>query len=253
MYGIDFTGGQVQEYSFAKPVSAEEARKVIDSIGIKDATIQQFTTRNEVLIKTASDETTKITEGFKAAFKDNPAQLLRVEKVGGSVGKQLKKNAFLAIALSLFGILVYIWFRFKNFIFASAGVIGIFHDVVIAMSWLAIVRGEMDLNIIAALLTIAGYSINDTVVIYDRIRENLRLYRKASMTEIVNMSVNQMLGRTVLTTGLTLLSVAAILIFGGEVLKPFAFVLLMGMASGAYSTVYISAPLIISWQSRHVR
>ena len=253
MYGIDFTGGQVQEYSFSKPISAEQARKVIDNIGIKDATIQQFTTNNAVLIKTASDETAKITEGFKEAFKDNPAQILRVEKVGGSVGKQLKKNAFLAIALSLLGILVYIGFRFKNMIFASAGVIGIFHDVVIAVSWLAIARGEMDLNIVAALLTIAGYSINDTVVIYDRIRENLRLYRKASMTEIVNMSVNQMLGRTVLTTGLTLLSVISILIFGGEVLKPFAFVLLMGMASGVYSTVYISAPLIISWQSRHTR
>ncbi len=253
MYGIDFTGGQVQEYSFTKPVSAEEARKVIDNLGIKDAAIQQFTTKNEILIKTASDETAKITDGFNAAFKDNPNQLLRVEKVGGSVGKLLKKNAYLAIALSLLGILLYIGFRFRNFIYASAGVLGIFHDVVIAMSWLAIVKGEMDLNIIAALLTIAGYSINDTVVIYDRIRENLRLYRKASMTEIVNMSVNQMLGRTVLTSGLTLLSVISILIFGGEVLRPFAFVLLMGMASGVYSTVYISCPLIISWQTRNKR
>jgi preprotein translocase SecF subunit len=118
------------------------------------------------------------------------------------------------------------------------------------MGALALVGGEMDLNIIAALLTIAGYSINDTIVIYDRIRENLKLYRKASMAEIVNMSVNQTLSRTVLTTFMTLLSVIAIFLFGGEVLRPFSFVLLAGMISGVYSTVYIASPLIISWHAK---
>jgi len=253
MYGIDFTGGQIQEYSFSKPISAEDVRKVIDGIGVKDATIQQFTNKNQVLIKTALDEANQIGEAFKNSFKDNPSELLRIEKVGPSVGKHLKKNAFLALIWSLGGILIYVGIRFKNIIYASAGIIALFHDVAIGMGSLAISGGEMDLNIVAALLTIAGYSINDTIVIYDRIRENLKLYRKASMKEIVNMSVNQTLSRTILTSFMTLLAVTSIFLFGGEVLKPFSFVLLAGMISGVYSTVYIASPLIISWQSRHLK
>ena len=253
MYGIDFTGGQIQEYSFASPVSAEEVRKSMDAIGIKDATIQQFANKNQVLIKTALDEATKISEALKTSFQNNPAELLRVEKVGPSVGKHLKKNAFLALMCSLGGILIYVGIRFKNMIFASAGVIALFHDVAVGMGALAIAGGEMDLNIIAALLTIAGYSINDTIVIYDRIRENLKLYRKASMREIVNMSVNQMFSRTILTSFMTLLAVVSIFLFGGKVLRPFSFVLLAGMISGVYSTVYIASPLIISWHTRHLK
>ncbi|MDP2911464.1 MAG: protein translocase subunit SecF, partial [Candidatus Omnitrophota bacterium] len=250
MYGIDFTGGQIQEYSFSKPVSAEDVRKVIDGVGVGDATIQQFASKNQVLVKTAADEANKIGEAFKASFKDNPSELLRVEKVGPSVGKHLKKNAFLALIWSLAGILIYVGIRFKNMIYASAGVIALFHDVAIGMGALALAGGEMDLNIIAALLTIAGYSINDTIVIYDRIRENLKLYRKASMTEIVNMSVNQTLSRTVMTSFMTLLAVVSIFLFGGEVLRPFSFVLLAGMIAGVYSTVYIASPLIISWHAK---
>ncbi len=253
MYGIDFTGGQIQEYSFTSPVSAEDVRKSIDAVGIKDATIQQFANKNQVLVKTAADETDKIGEAFKASFKDNPSELLRVEKVGPSVGKHLKKNAFMALMWSLGGILIYVGIRFKNMVFASAGVIALFHDVAIGMGALAMAGGEMDLNIVAALLTIAGYSINDTIVIYDRIRENLKLYRKASMREIVNMSVNQTLSRTILTSFMTLLAVTSIFLFGGEVLKPFSFVLLAGMISGVYSTVYIASPLIISWQNRQTK
>jgi len=253
MYGIDFTGGQIQEYSFANPVSAEEVRKSMDGAGIKDATIQQFANKNQVLIKTAADEAAKISETFKTNFQNNPAELLRIEKVGPSVGKHLKKNAFLALMWSLAGILIYVGIRFKNIIYASAGIIALFHDVLVGMGALAIAGGEMDLNIVAALLTIAGYSINDTIVIYDRIRENLKLYRKASMKEIVNMSVNQTLSRTVLTSFMTLLAVLSIFLFGGEVLRPFSFVLLAGMISGVYSTVYIASPLIISWQNRQAK
>ena len=253
MYGIDFTGGQIQEYSFTRAVSAEDVRKSIDAIGIKDATIQQFSNKNQVLVKTAADEADKIGEAFKASFKDNPSELLRVEKVGPSVGKHLKKNALMALIWSLAGILIYVGIRFKNIAFASAGVIALFHDVAVGMGALAMAGGEMDLNIIAALLTIAGYSINDTIVIYDRIRENLKLYRKASMKEIVNMSLNQTLSRTILTSFMTLLAVVSIFLFGGEVLKPFSFVLLAGMISGVYSTVYIASPLIISWQSRQLK
>jgi len=253
MYGIDFTGGQIQEYSFSKHVSTEEVRKIIDGIGVRDATIQQFVNKNQVLIKTSLDEADKIGDALKTGFQDNPDELLRVEKVGPSVGKLLKKNALLALIWSLAGILIYVGIRFKNMAFAAAGVLALFHDVFIGMGALAMAGGEMDLNIIAALLTIAGYSVNDTIVIYDRIRENLKLYRKASMKEIVNMSVNQTLSRTVITTFMTLLAVVSIFLFGGEVLRPFSFVLLAGMISGVYSTVFIASPLLISWHSRQTK
>ncbi|PIP68226.1 MAG: protein translocase subunit SecDF [Candidatus Omnitrophica bacterium CG22_combo_CG10-13_8_21_14_all_43_16] len=253
MYGIDFTGGQIQEYSFSKHVSTEDVRKIIDGIGVKDATIQQFVNKNQVLIKTSLDEADKIGDALKTGFQDNPYELLRVEKVGPSVGKLLKKNALLALIWSLAGILIYVGIRFKNMAFAAAGVLALFHDVFIGMGALAMAGGEMDLNIIAALLTIAGYSVNDTIVIYDRIRENLKLYRKASMKEIVNMSVNQTLSRTVITTFMTLLAVVSIFLFGGEVLRPFSFVLLAGMISGVYSTVFIASPLLISWHSRQTK
>jgi preprotein translocase SecF subunit len=220
---------------------------------MNDAIIQQFGEKNHVLIKTADDELAKINEAFAASFKDNTNQILRVEKVGPSVGKHLRKNAWLAILWSLIGILVYVGFRFKNFIYASAGVIALFHDVFAAVGFLAFTGREMYLTIIAALLTIAGYSINDTIVIYDRIRENLKLYRKASLREIVNMSVNQTLSRTILTSSTTLMAVLAIFLFGGEVLRGFSFVLLVGFVSGVYSTVYIASPLIISWHGKEVR
>jgi len=206
-----------------------------------------------VLIKTSLDEADKIGDALKTGFQDNPYELLRVEKVGPSVGKLLKKNALLALIWSLAGILIYVGIRFKNMAFAAAGVLALFHDVFIGMGALAMAGGEMDLNIIAALLTIAGYSINDTIVIYDRIRENLKLYRKASIKEIVNMSVNQTLSRTVITTFMTLLAVVSIFLFGGEVLRPFSFVLLAGMISGVYSTVFIASPLLISWHSRQTK
>ena len=252
-YGIDFTGGEIQEYSFKQPVKVEGIRKILLDIGIKDATIQQVSGKDQVLIKTSGDTASMISEEFKKSFSDNPAELLRVEKVGPSIGKHLRKSATLALLWSLIGILIYVGFRFKNIVFASAGVIALFHDVLVAIGFLAATGREMSLTVVAALLTIAGYSINDTIVIYDRIRENMKLYRKASMKEIINMSVNQTLSRTVLTSLTTLLAVSAIFFFGGEVLKDFSFTLLVGMIAGVYSTVYIASPLVMFWHTRKPR
>jgi len=165
----------------------------------------------------------------------------------------LRKSARLAVLWSLVGILIYVGFRFKNIGFAVAGVIALFHDVFVALGFLALTGRELNLTIVAALLTIAGYSINDTIVIYSRIRENLKLYRKASMKEIVNMSVNQTLSRTVLTTLTTLLAVSSIFFFGGDVLRDFSFALLIGIVSGIYSTIYIAAPLVIFWHKKRAR
>jgi preprotein translocase subunit SecF len=149
------------------------------------------------------------------------------------------------------GILIYVMFRF-NLKYGIAGVVALFHDVFIAIGALALTHRQFDLTIIAALLTIAGYSINDTIVIFDRIRENLRLVKKGSFIEVVNLSVNQTLGRTILTTGVTMLVVIALLFWGGAVLNDFAFCLFVGFLSGVYSTVYIASPLIISWHKKQV-
>jgi len=252
-YGIDFTGGQVQEYSFAEPVRIEEVRKTLLDIGIKEATIQNVGGKNQILIKTSDDVASRINKEFGRSFSDNPSQLLRVEKVGPSIGRHLRKSARLAVLWSLIGILIYVGFRFKNIAFATAGVIALFHDVFVAMGFLALTGRELNITIVAAILTIAGYSINDTIVVYSRIRENLKLYRKASMKEIINMSVNQTLSRTVLTTLTTLLAVCSIFFFGGEVLRDFSFTLLVGIISGIYSTIYIAAPLVIFWHAKRAR
>ena len=252
-YGIDFTGGQMQEYRFASPVETEDVRRSLVDIGIKDATIQSMEAKNQVLIKTSGDAASEITKEFKKSFSGNPAELMRVEKVGPSIGKHLRKSARLALLWSLIGILIYVGFRFKNVGFAVAGVIALFHDVFVAIGFLAATGRELNITIVAALLTIAGYSINDTIVIYSRIRENLKLYRKASMKEIINMSVNQTLSRTLLTTLTTLLAVVSIFLFGGEVLRDFSFTLLVGIISGIYSTIYIAAPLIMFWHTKETR
>ena len=252
-YGIDFTGGQMQEYRFASPVETEDVRRSLTNIGIKDATIQSMGEGGQVLIKTSEDAASKITKEFRDTFSNNPSELLRVEKVGPSIGRHLRKSASLAVLWSLIGILIYVGFRFKNVGFAVAGVIALFHDVLVAMGFLAATGRELNITIVAALMTIAGYSINDTIVIYDRIRENLKLYRKASIKEIINMSVNQTLSRTVLTTLTTLLAVVSIFLFGGEVLRDFSFTLLVGIISGIYSTIYIAAPLVMFWHTKGAR
>ncbi|NQT75432.1 MAG: protein translocase subunit SecD [Candidatus Omnitrophica bacterium] len=252
-YGIDFTGGQLQEYSFAREVRVDDIRKMLADIDIKDATIQHVEGKNQVLIKTSEDVASDINRKFREDFIDNPASLLRVEKVGPSIGRHLRKSARLAVLWSLIGILIYVGFRFKRVGFAAAGVIALFHDVFIAMGFLAMTGRELNLVTVAALLTIAGYSINDTIVIYSRIRENTKLYRKASMKEIINMSINQTLSRTVLTTLTTLLAVASIFFFGGDVLRDFSFTLLVGIISGIYSTIYIASPLVIFWHARRSR
>jgi len=252
-YGIDFTGGQMQEYSFSEAVKIEDVRNSLSDIGITDATIQSIGSKNQVLIKTFGDTASKISAKFKESFSSNPSEILRVEKVGPSIGRHLRKSAGLAVLWSLIGILLYVAFRFKKVGFAVAGVAALFHDVFVTMGFLALTGRELNLTIVAALLTIAGYSINDTIVIYDRIRENMKLYRKATMKEIINMSVNQTLSRTVLTTLTTLIAVCSIFFFGGEVLKDFSFALLVGIVSGIYSTIYIASPLVILWSVKRSR
>jgi len=250
-YGIDFAGGQVQEYSFKSPISVDVLRQTLKELGLADASIQQFKENPRVVfIRTTKEESSIITNKLKEKFPEQDIQVLKIEKVGPIAGKQLKTKAIYALIWSLAGILIYVTFRFKHFNFAAAGVLALFHDVLVALGFLAITGRQIDLLSVTAFLTIAGYSINDTIVIYDRVRENSRIYKKLSLYELINLSVNQTLGRTLLTSGVTLLVVVAILFYGGEVLGNFAFTLLVGFIAGVYSTVYIASPLVLAWSGQ---
>lgn len=251
IYGIDFAGGQVQEYSFKEAPDVEQVRAVLNEVGLGGAIIQQFKDAPKVvLIRTSEDKADELLLKLKEAFTGNEIDVLRIERVGPVAGKHLKDKAVWALTWALIIILIYVAFRFKHFNFAFAGVVALIHDVLVAFIFLIITGRPIDLLSITAFLTIAGYSINDTIVIYDRVRENMRINRKLSLYELINLSVNQTLARTILTTGLTLLVVISIFIYGGEVLNNFAFTLLVGFISGIYSTVYIASPLVLAF-GRH--
>ncbi|MFH0772215.1 MAG: protein translocase subunit SecD [Candidatus Omnitrophota bacterium] len=250
-YGIDFTGGQVQEFNFNKPPKVDDIRSALREINLGNAAIQQIKENpRDIIIRTSTDSIKDISKKLEETFKDNKSEIIRVEKVGPSVGHQLRMKAIYAMLCSLLGILIYVAFRFKHWNFAVAGVIALFHDVFVAVAFMAFTHREISLTVVAALLTIAGYSINDTIVIYDRIRENTRSHPKMALADLINLSVNQTLSRTLLTT-LTVLIVACVLfVYGGEVLNDFAFCLMVGFISGVYSTVYIASPLIIAFRGK---
>jgi len=257
-YGIDFAGGQIQEYRFEKPIDAEHLRGLFAKNGIEDVVIQIADTRQpetglivqNVILRSSEDSYSAVAEVFKQGLSDNPHTLLRVEKVGPVVGKTLRQRALFAIIFALGGILIFVGFRFHHFDFATAGVIALLHDVILTMGLLVALGRQIDLLVVTALLTIAGYSINDTIIIYDRVRENMTKMRKSSMAEIINTSINQTLGRTILTTVTTLLVVAALYFLGGEVLNTFALCLIIGFIAGTYSTIFIASPLVLAWQKK---
>ncbi|MCX5705131.1 MAG: protein translocase subunit SecD [Candidatus Omnitrophica bacterium] len=250
-YGIDFVGGQLQEYSFKTVPNVDRVREVTSELGLADVTIQQFKDNpHAILIRTKEDKSEALTTKLKSVFPAEDIQILRIERVGPVAGKYLKDKAILALLWSLIGILVYVAIRFKHWNFGAAGVIALFHDVLVALGFLAITGRPIDLLSVTAFLTIAGYSINDTIVIYDRVRENLRLNRKLSMAEVINLSVNQTMSRTLLTSGVTLLVVISFMIFGGEILSNFAFTLFVGFISGVYSTIFIASPLVLAWSRK---
>ena len=254
-YGVDFSGGLLQEYRFTQPMTADQLRSSLATVGLHEAVIQQYGSPNEWLLRTPdntkaeSDET--ILRTHEVLMNDYPSAqptLLRNEQVGPAVGKDLRQKAWLAIAWSMVGILVYVAVRFKHWDFAAAGVIALIHDVIVAAGALCLLGRQIDMVIIAALLTIAGFSSNDTIVIYDRVRENRRLNPKLSIREVINLSINETLSRTLLTSLTVIFEVAALYWFGGEVLRDFSICLLAGFISGVYSTVYIASALVISWR-----
>ncbi len=253
-YGIDFSGGQLQEYSFKTAPEIDKIRQAVKDLNLGETTIQQFKENPRiVLIRTTENKSTELSSKLKEMFPNEDIQMLKIERVGPIAGQHLKHKAILAIFWSMVGILMYIAFRFKHFEFALAGVIALLHDVLVALGFLSLTGRQIDLLSVTAFLTIAGYSISDTIVVYDRVRENARLNKKLGLRDIINLSVNQTLSRTIITTGVTLLTVLAIFLYGGEVLSNFSFALLIGFFCGAYSTVFIASPLALVWSRRGLR
>ncbi|NQS99976.1 MAG: protein translocase subunit SecD [Candidatus Omnitrophica bacterium] len=247
--GIDFAGGSLQEFRFTDPVSVDQVREVLKEIDLGDSPIQQYGDKRDILVRTYADTSDKIIDKFKATFPENDFQILRMEKVGPAVGKDLTSKAISALFFAMIAICIYISFRFE-FRFAIAAIVALLHDVLIAAGALSLTGREFSVPVIAALLTVVGYSINDTIVVFDRIREDLRLMRKASYKEIINASINQTLGRTVLTSLTTLLVVLALFLFGGAVINDFAFVLLVGVIIGTYSSIFVASPILVDWRKK---
>ena len=251
MYGVDFQGGQILEYKLTPAADVEEVRASLRNGGLDGLTIQEFTDIDGgVIVKSKDDVSTQVEEVLGKDFEK--VDSLRVTTVGPAVGKILKKKAYLAILLSLIGILLYVGFRFHHFDFATAAVIALFHDVLISLGFLSLAGFEVNLLTVTALLTIAGYSINDTIVVYDRIREISPKFHKLSLAEIINKAINSTLSRTIITSVTTIMVVVAIYILGGEALRGFSFTLLVGFIAGTYSSIYIASPLVLLFRKTRV-
>ncbi len=252
-YGIDFAGGTLVELKMPRPVDIEDVRRELRSIGMGDSTIQHYGSKNEILIRMMRSPTGiegfqgQIIKALEVVYGQGAVELRRTEVVGPQVGAALRRQATLAIAYALVGILIYITIRFE-FRFAVAAILALVHDVLITLGAFALTNKELSLPVLAAFLAIVGYSLNDTIVVFDRIRENLRLYRRESYEVVINRSINETLSRTILTSLTTLLVVLALFFLGGEVIHDFAFALLVGIIVGTYSSIFIASPLLILWQ-----
>ena len=255
-YGVDFAGGTLVQLKFDKPTSAEEIKKVLIPVPFKAATVQQFGDEpNEFLIRAQQTDSglkglrVQLLEKLYQKYGKDGVDMRRIEMVGPQVGKELRKQGLMAILYAMIGILVYVTWRFE-FRFAVGAILALVHDVLITLGMFSLAGKEIDLPIIAAFLAIIGYSLNDTIIVYDRIRENMGKHMKSGFPFTVNRSINETLSRTLLTSGTTMVVVLALFIFGGGVIHNFAFALLVGVVVGTYSSIFVASPLLIAWQER---
>jgi preprotein translocase subunit SecF len=251
-FGIDFAGGSLIQIKFKDEPNADKIRSALKPMGFEGSIIQKFGPQ-EVIIRTVEsgadpkELTSRIEEVFTAAFGKDAYEIRRIEMVGPKVGKDLTRKALLAIFFSWIGILIYVGVRFE-FRYALGGIVALIHDVLITITFLSLFDKEFDLNIVAALLTIIGYSINDTIVIFDRIRENSRKNTRMPLLDVINVSVNQTLSRTILTSLTVLIVLTILFIFGGAVIHDFTFALIVGAVAGIYSTVFIASPIVLVFE-----
>jgi len=254
--GIDFAGGTQIQVKFSQEATADGIRDSLRSMGLGNNVIQRFGYKdnNEFLIKTerSSSEleglSDKITEALGATYGKENVDIRRVEVVGPKVGKDLRQKGLLAMLYAVIGILIYVTWRFE-LRYAVGAIVALIHDVIITVGIFSLLGKEFTLPIIAALLTIIGYSLNDTIVVYDRIRENIKGARKQPLKELINLSINQVLSRTVLTSVTTLLVVLALFFLGGAVIHDFAFALLVGIVVGTYSSIFVASPTVLAWET----
>ena len=254
-YGIDFAGGTLVQLQFKNPPDIEVIRDGLKTIGLGDSAIQEFGSKKDILIRVEKSEEkleavgAMVRRSLSGKFNIEEIILERVEMVGPKVGRDLREKALLSILYAIIGIVIYISWRFE-FQYAIAAIIALIHDVLVTIGAFSIFDKEFTLVIVAAFLTIIGYSLNDTIVVFDRIRENLRRKGKFSTIDIINASINQTLSRTLLTSGTTLLVVVALFFFGGEIIHDFSFALLVGIFIGTYSSIFIASVFLVYWDSR---
>lgn len=244
--GLDFTGGTLVEVGYEQQADLDKIRVALEAKGFTRASAQYFGTSKDVLIRLApqngenrSTLSNEVLETLQAAA-DGKVEMRRVEFVGPQVGEELREDGGLAMLYALFGILIYVAFRFE-YRFSLASIIALIHDVTITLGFFALTQMEFDLTVLAAILAVIGYSLNDTIVVFDRIRENFRKIRKGTPQEVVNISINQTLSRTIITSLTTLLVLIALYLLGGEIIHSFAVALIVGIVVGTYSSIYIAS------------
>ena len=249
-YGVDFKGGTLIELrSLDKTLSIADLRKSFNKLNLGDVTVKKFGKENDYVVKFEKKQSIEenFIENIKVELSNdigNIFEFRRVESVGPKVSSELLKSGIIAIALSLGAMLVYIWIRFE-WQFSLGAISAVFHDVIITLGFFSLLNFEINLSIVAAVLTIVGYSMNDTVVIFDRVRENLKKYMDIKIFELTNISINETLSRTIITSATTLLALLSIFIFGGEILKGFSLAMILGVVFGTYSSIYIANPVLV--------
>ncbi len=243
--GIDFTGGSIIEVGYQQPVELEPIRGALESQGFPDAIVQHFGSASEVLIRLVPDENKDKAElsseiiAILQDISDERIDVRRVDFVGPQVGEELTEDGGLAVLYALIAILIYVAFRFE-YRFSLGAVAALVHDVVITLGFFSILQLDFDLSVLAAILAVIGYSLNDTIVVFDRVRENFRKIRKQSSLEVVNISINQTISRTLMTSFTTLLVLLSLFFLGGEVIHAFALALIVGVVVGTYSSIYVA-------------
>ncbi len=250
--GIDFAGGTAVQVKFEKSVPLEEVRKALNDGGMSDFDLQDLPTENKMLIRVKKGEETlggfseKIISILTQKFSDNRLVVDSTTDIGPKVGAKLRKDALLAIIAAIIGILIYIGWRFQ-FRFGVAATVATFHDVIIVLGIFYLMGKEINLILVSALLMIAGYSLTDTVVVFDRIRENMRMKRKETVYAVINRSINEVLSRTIITSLTTFFAALALFAFGGEVIHDFAFAIMSGIIIGTYSSIFVASPIVLMW------
>jgi preprotein translocase subunit SecF len=249
--GIDFVGGTTVQLSFKDKLPIDEARAALDKAGYQGFTLQQFAEGNKILIRLREHEgvAEKVVDVFRQAFPGRPFEVDSTTEIGPTIGRDLQKDALLAIIFSVIAIIIYIAFRFE-LKFGVAAAIATIHDVCAVLAVFYLMNKEINLLIVTALLTLAGYSLTDTVVVFDRIRENLKRAKREPLPQLLNNSINEVLSRTIVTSLTVVLVLVPLVLFGGEVLHDFSLALLIGVGFGTYSSVFVASPILAVWQAK---